>query len=49
MRSPLTTIQGSSEIMTRYKLTDEKAQSVKRNDQLGIKANGANDPNLFGY
>jgi signal transduction histidine kinase len=28
MRSPLTTIQGSSEIMTRYKLTDEKRSQL---------------------
>lgn len=28
MRSPLTAIQGSSELMTRYKLTDEKRQQI---------------------
>ncbi len=48
MRTPLTAIQGSSEIMTRYNLPDEKRHAVERDDQLGIEAAGAHDSDVSG-
>ena len=48
MRTPLTAIQGSSEIMTRYKLPEAKSHAVERDDQLRIEAPGAHDPDVPG-
>ena len=49
MRSPLTAIQGSSELMGRYNLNEDKAQADGGNDQFRIEAAGANDPDFPRY
>ena len=49
MRSPLTAIQGSSELMGRYNLNDDKAQADGADDQLRVEAAGADDSDLSGY
>ena len=48
MRTPLTAIQGSSELMGRYNLSEEKRKQIDRDDQLGVQAPGAHDPDLPG-
>jgi len=48
MRSPLTAIQGTSELMGRYTLSDDKRQTDGPDDQLGIEAPGPDDPDVLG-
>ena len=45
----LTAIQGSSELMGRYNLNDDKAQADGGHDQRRVEAAGANDPDLSRY
>ena len=40
MRTPLTAIQGSSELISRYALTDEKRKQMAQSDQFRIEAPG---------
>ena len=46
MRTPLTAIQGSSELITRYNLPEEKRKQLGADDQLRIQASGPHDQDL---
>ena len=46
MRTPLSAIQGSSELISRYALTEEKRKQIAPTDQLRIQAPGPHGGNL---